>query len=203
MSHNWSAMKQHLHLQSVAEISRHSVLSGDRFQQCETSSGSRHFLLRAPQCLCSMWKRFSRDHCCRERSKPYWHVPHKEYNQLTAGSSVLLTLRACPALAPSTQSLLCSFPTAGLTFRAVHQTARQYLTRLYYRLHHVNILQITIVRSMLFIIIYYHKETKYLIFNKLSLAILLLSDYFSAKAGGVIIGGWRFGLVVTHCSRST
>jgi len=42
MSHNWSAMKQRLHPQSVAEISRHSVLSGDRIRQCETSSGSRH-----------------------------------------------------------------------------------------------------------------------------------------------------------------
>ena len=42
MSHNWSATKQCLHLQSVAEISRHSVLSGDRIRQCDTSSGSRH-----------------------------------------------------------------------------------------------------------------------------------------------------------------
>jgi len=42
MNHNWSATKQRLHLQSVAEISRHSVLSGDRIRQCETSSGSRH-----------------------------------------------------------------------------------------------------------------------------------------------------------------
>jgi len=42
MSHNWSAMKQHLHPQSVAEISRHSVLSADRIRQCETSSGSRN-----------------------------------------------------------------------------------------------------------------------------------------------------------------
>ena len=31
MNHNWSAMKQRLHLQSVAEISHHSVLLGDRF----------------------------------------------------------------------------------------------------------------------------------------------------------------------------
>jgi len=37
MSHNWSATKQRLHLQSIAEISRHSVLSGYRIQQCETS----------------------------------------------------------------------------------------------------------------------------------------------------------------------
>jgi len=36
--HNWSATKQRPHLQSVAEISRHSVLSGDRIRQCETHS---------------------------------------------------------------------------------------------------------------------------------------------------------------------
>ena len=36
MSHNWSATKQRLHPQSVAEISRHSVLSADRIRQCET-----------------------------------------------------------------------------------------------------------------------------------------------------------------------
>ena len=40
--HNWSATKQRPHPQSVAEISRHSVLSGDRIRQCETSSGPRH-----------------------------------------------------------------------------------------------------------------------------------------------------------------
>jgi len=42
LNHNWSAMKQRPHPQSAAEISRHSVLSGDRIQQCETSSGSHH-----------------------------------------------------------------------------------------------------------------------------------------------------------------
>ena len=42
INHNWSVTKQHLHPQSVAEISCHSVLSGDRIRQCETSSGSRH-----------------------------------------------------------------------------------------------------------------------------------------------------------------
>jgi len=36
--HNWSATKQRPHPQSVAEISHHSVLSGDRIRQCETSS---------------------------------------------------------------------------------------------------------------------------------------------------------------------
>jgi len=84
MNYNWSATKQRLHPQSVAEISCHSVLSGDRIRQCGISSGSRHkdsvckspvsvshhFLLQAPQCHCSVRKRFSRDHCCRERSKP-------------------------------------------------------------------------------------------------------------------------------------
>jgi len=40
--HNWSATKQRPHPQSVAEISHHSVLSGNRIRQCETSSGSRH-----------------------------------------------------------------------------------------------------------------------------------------------------------------
>ena len=33
--HNWSATKHCPHPQSVAEISRHSVLSGDRIRQCE------------------------------------------------------------------------------------------------------------------------------------------------------------------------
>ena len=42
VNHNWSDTKQRLHPQSVAEINRHSVLSGDRIRQCETSSGSRH-----------------------------------------------------------------------------------------------------------------------------------------------------------------
>ena len=42
INHNWSATKQRPHPQSVAEISRHSVLSEGRIQQCETLSGSRH-----------------------------------------------------------------------------------------------------------------------------------------------------------------
>jgi len=41
MNHNWSATKQRPHPQSEAEISHHSVLSGDRIRQCGTSSGSR------------------------------------------------------------------------------------------------------------------------------------------------------------------
>jgi len=85
--HKWSARKQRLHLQSVAGISRHSALSEDSSRQYVTSSGSRrkdtdhsvsesrHFLLQAPQCPCSVRKRFSRNYCCRGRSKPgCWFV---------------------------------------------------------------------------------------------------------------------------------
>ena len=63
MSHNWSATKQRLHPQSVAEISRHSVLSGQDStmwdivwvspQGHRSVSVSRHSLLQAPQCACS------------------------------------------------------------------------------------------------------------------------------------------------------
>ena len=42
MNHNWSATKHCLHPQSVAEISRHSILSADRIRQCGTSSGQAH-----------------------------------------------------------------------------------------------------------------------------------------------------------------
>jgi len=81
MNHNWSATKQHLHLQNVAEISRYSVLSGDKSRMWDivwvspqghrSVSVSRHFLLQAPQCPCSVQsERFSRDRCCRGRSKP-------------------------------------------------------------------------------------------------------------------------------------
>jgi len=81
MNHNWPAMKQRLHMHCAAEISRQSALSETGFDN-GTSSGSRrndtcrsvsascHFLLQAPQCPYSVWKRFSRDHCCRGRSKP-------------------------------------------------------------------------------------------------------------------------------------
>jgi len=41
INHNWSATKQRLRLQSVAETSSHSVLSGNRIRWCGTSFGSR------------------------------------------------------------------------------------------------------------------------------------------------------------------
>ena len=80
INHNWSATKQRLHPQSVAEISRYSVFRGQDStmwdivwvspQGHRSVSVSRHFLLQAPQCPCSVRKRFSEDHCCRRRSKP-------------------------------------------------------------------------------------------------------------------------------------
>jgi len=42
MNHNSSVRKQRLYLQSVGEISRHSVLSGDRIRQCGILFGSGH-----------------------------------------------------------------------------------------------------------------------------------------------------------------
>jgi len=42
VNHNWSATKPHVHPHGVAEISRHSVLSGYRIRPCGTSSESRH-----------------------------------------------------------------------------------------------------------------------------------------------------------------
>ena len=105
INHNWSATKQHLHPQSVAEISRHSVLSGDRIRQCGTSSGSRHkarsvsvsrhFLLQAPQCPCSVQKRFTRHHCCQGRSKPGCRIvgSHTRWSLLRVFGNVLYNLQ--------------------------------------------------------------------------------------------------------------
>ena len=80
MNHNWSATKRRLHPQSVAGINRHSVLSGQDLtmwdivwvspQGHRSVSVSHYFLVQVLQCPCSVRKRFSRDHCCRGRSKP-------------------------------------------------------------------------------------------------------------------------------------
>ena len=62
MNHNWSAMKQRIHPQNVAEISHHSILSGGRDstvwnivwvspQGHRSVSVSRHFLSQAPHLL--------------------------------------------------------------------------------------------------------------------------------------------------------
>ena len=124
MNHNWSATKRRPHPQSVAEISRHSVLSGDRIRQCGTSSGSRHkdtdqsvsrrFLLQTPQCPCSVRKRFSRDHCCRGRSKPGCQIvgSHTKWELITwadfqfqASIDYWCQLVASPATAASWMSV--------------------------------------------------------------------------------------------------
>jgi len=53
MTHNWSATKQRLHLQSVVEINHHSVLSEDRTRQCGTS-GSRHKDTKSTNTTCTL-----------------------------------------------------------------------------------------------------------------------------------------------------
>jgi len=85
MNHNWSARKQCLHLhsaecsictlQSAAGINHHSALSENGIWQCGTSSESRrkdrsvsisrHFLLQALQCPCSLISTAS-------QSLPHW-----------------------------------------------------------------------------------------------------------------------------------
>ena len=84
MTHNWSATKQHLHPQSVGDKPLFSFVKGHDStmwdivwispQGHRSVSVSRHFLLQAPQCPCSVRKQFSRDHCCRGRSKPGCHT---------------------------------------------------------------------------------------------------------------------------------
>ena len=85
MSHNRSATKQ---VSSSVECSRDKPpISFVRGQDSTTRdivwvspqghrsvSVSRHFLLQAPQCPCSVRKRFSRDHCWRGRSKPVCRI---------------------------------------------------------------------------------------------------------------------------------
>ena len=69
MNHNWSAVKQRLHPQSVAKISRHSVLSGYRIRQCRTSSESRHKDTVCKSPFPSAGTAVSL-YCCQGRSKP-------------------------------------------------------------------------------------------------------------------------------------
>jgi len=45
INHNWSATKQRLHPQSIAEISRYSVLSGDRIQNIVLTFQEYEFVL--------------------------------------------------------------------------------------------------------------------------------------------------------------
>ena len=77
-------------------------------------SVSRHFLLQAPQCPCSVRKRFSRDHCCRGRSKPGCQIvgSHTKWELITwadfqfqASIDYWCQLVASPATAASWMSV--------------------------------------------------------------------------------------------------
>jgi len=84
LSSYMAALSSHETVSSSAECSRDkppfSFVSGQDStmwdivwvspQGHRSVSVSRHFLLQAPQCPRSVQKRFSRDHCCRGRSKP-------------------------------------------------------------------------------------------------------------------------------------
>ena len=71
MTNNWSAMKQHLHPQSVAKITTIQFCQGQDStmwdivwvspQEHRSVSVSCYILLQAPQCPCSVQKRFSID----------------------------------------------------------------------------------------------------------------------------------------------
>jgi len=78
MNHNWSATKQHLHPQSIAEISRHSVLSVDRIRQCETSSESRHkdTKSRPTQSPSSLYRCHWSIITVMQSALPFYHFPH-------------------------------------------------------------------------------------------------------------------------------
>ena len=80
INHNWSATKQRLYPQSSRDKPPFSFVRGQdstmwdivwvSLQGHRSVSVSRHFLLQAPQCPCSVQKRFSGDLCCWGRSKP-------------------------------------------------------------------------------------------------------------------------------------
>jgi len=65
-------------------------------------SVSRHFLLQTPQCPCSVRKQFSRDHCCRGRSKPGCRIvgSHTRWELTTEPTSSYASIDLwCPLVA--------------------------------------------------------------------------------------------------------
>ena len=64
MNHNWSATKQRLQPQSVAEISRHSVLSGDRIRH-----GRLQLVGQIKKFFCCYWEKMPSVKICRKICK--------------------------------------------------------------------------------------------------------------------------------------
>ena len=116
INHNWSATKQRPHPQSVAEISRHSVLSGDRIRQCKTSSGSRHkdssvkdaasALSTLEACLASLYSWFCHNGLALNASKsePIIFGTHQRLNSFLDHLSSIFSVRHCPSLIASSPS---------------------------------------------------------------------------------------------------
>jgi len=60
-----------------SEWNAQQITESKRKKRLHFLAAIRHFLLQAPQCPCTVRKRFSRGHCCRGRSKPgCWFVGH-------------------------------------------------------------------------------------------------------------------------------
>jgi len=76
-------------------------------------SVSRHFLLQAPQCPCSMRKRFSKDHCCPGRSKPSCRIVGSHtWWELTTWADFQLCLHRL------LMSTGCKYSQSGLYYKA-------------------------------------------------------------------------------------
>ena len=86
-------------------------------------SVSRHFLLQALQCPCSMRKWFSRDHCCRGRSKPGCRNP--EIVQWHDWLKLLLNL-----LLPQIQSWLVTLQTILTLLRRCSRQREQLIVEM-------------------------------------------------------------------------
>jgi len=69
-------------------------------------SVSRYFLLQAPQCPCSVRKRFSRDHCCRGRSKQVANTHTRHCSLFIALYSITMTCCSCCHIVKVTTSVI-------------------------------------------------------------------------------------------------
>ena len=93
------------HLNSTGPVVRHRLGLATRHRSV---SVSRHFLLQAPQCPCSMRKRFSRDHCCWGRSKPGYRIKYilPNYQKKASGKDSSIINDCYNGLIPQTNMLL-------------------------------------------------------------------------------------------------
>ena len=100
MNHNWSAAECSRDKPPFSFVRGQDSTTWDivwvSLQGHRSVSVSRHFLLQAPQCPCSMQKRFSRDHCCRGRlNVNRSHISSQsKTNHLALCSATLFTIKS-------------------------------------------------------------------------------------------------------------